>query len=172
MVPQDLAPTHSKGHPTEHPQSEEEAILKAQQFDLIYAQSGYLYTIILDAPHLGTSYRDALGASHAVDGIIGSISHQPQYRSTPPTIIPQPSKTVSVSYQNQTLNYARMMSQSGATTSYAQPTPLQQAQALAWSTQQYAGQIPTFVAPPPTQIYYASLLQVVQAPTPTPPAPL
>ena len=51
-----------------------EAILKAQQFDLIYAQSGYLYTVIPDAPHLGTSYGYASGASQAADGIIGSVS--------------------------------------------------------------------------------------------------
>ena len=62
---------------SEHPQSEEEAILKAQQFDLIYAQSGYLYTVIPDAPRVGTSYRDALGASCVAYGIIGSFSHQP-----------------------------------------------------------------------------------------------
>jgi hypothetical protein len=32
------------------PQSEEEAISKAQQYDLIYAQSGYLYTVLPDLP--------------------------------------------------------------------------------------------------------------------------
>ena len=31
------------------PQTEEEAINKAQQYDLIYAQSGYLYTVIPNA---------------------------------------------------------------------------------------------------------------------------
>ena len=62
---------------SEHPQSEEEAILKAQQFDLIYAQSGYLYIVIPDAPRPSTSYCDALGASHAADGIIGLVSQQP-----------------------------------------------------------------------------------------------
>jgi hypothetical protein len=36
------------------PQSEEEAISKAQQFDLIYAQSGYLYTVLPDAPQTHT----------------------------------------------------------------------------------------------------------------------
>ena len=51
-----LLPPISKDVASERPQSKEEAILKAQQFDLIYAQSGYLYTIILDAPHAGTSY--------------------------------------------------------------------------------------------------------------------
>ena len=69
-----LLPPIAKDVASECPQYEEEAILKAQQFDLIYAQFGYLYTIILDAPLPGTSYHDALGASHAADGIIGSVS--------------------------------------------------------------------------------------------------
>jgi len=34
------------------PQSEEEAISKAQQLDLIYNQSGYIYHVLLDASHL------------------------------------------------------------------------------------------------------------------------
>ena len=72
-----LLPPIEKDVASERPQSEEEAILKAQQFDIIYAQSGYLYIVIPDAPRAGTSYRDALGASHAIDGIIGSVSHQP-----------------------------------------------------------------------------------------------
>ena len=107
----------------EHPQCKEEAILKAQQFDLIYAQSRYLYTVILDAPCPSTSYRDAPGESHVADDIIGSVSQQPQPRLTPPTITLQPSNTASVAYQNQALDYARMMSQAEATTSYAQPMP-------------------------------------------------
>ena len=42
-----LLPIIAKDVASERPQSEEEAILKSQQFDLIYAQSGYLYTIYL-----------------------------------------------------------------------------------------------------------------------------
>ena len=72
-----LIPPITKDITFERPQIEEEAILKAQQFDLIYAQSGYLYTIIPDAPRAGTSYQDAPGESHGVDGIIGFVSHQP-----------------------------------------------------------------------------------------------
>ena len=92
------------------PQFEEEAILKAQQFDLIYAHPGYLYTIILDTPHPDTSYRNAPGASHAADGIIGLVSQQPQHLLTPPAIPPQLRNTASVAYQNKTLDYARIMS--------------------------------------------------------------
>ena len=69
-----LLPPIAKDVASERPQSEEEAILKAQQFDLIYAQSGYLYTIIPDAPHASTYFHDTSGASHAMDGIIGSVS--------------------------------------------------------------------------------------------------
>ena len=105
-----LLPPIAKDFASECPQFEEEAILKAQPFDLIYAQYGYLYTVIPYAPHVGTSYQDAPREYHAVDGIIGSVSHQPQHRPIPPTILPQPSNTASVSYQNQTLDYTRMMS--------------------------------------------------------------
>ena len=105
-----LLPPIAKDVASKCPQFEEEAILKAQQFDLIYTQSGYLYTIVPDAPHPGTSYRNALGASHAADGIIGSVSQQPQHHPTPPTVPPQLSNIASVAYQNQTLDYAKMMS--------------------------------------------------------------
>ena len=69
-----LLPPISKDVAFECPHSEEEAILKSQLFDLIHAQPGYLYTVIPDAPHASSSYRDAPGASHAADDIIGSIS--------------------------------------------------------------------------------------------------
>ena len=84
-----LLPPIAKDVASECPQSEEEAILKSQQFDLTYSQSRYLYTIIPDVPRPSTSYRDAPGASHTADGIIGSISQQPQHRPTPPAITPQ-----------------------------------------------------------------------------------
>jgi hypothetical protein len=44
-----LFPLIAKDVATTMPQSEEEAITKAQHFDLIYSQSGYLYTCS-DAP--------------------------------------------------------------------------------------------------------------------------
>jgi hypothetical protein len=50
--------------------TEEEAIFKSQQLDLIYAQSGMLYEIIPDAPWLNYDPRQNLGPH--VDGIIGS----------------------------------------------------------------------------------------------------
>jgi hypothetical protein len=40
----------SKDVASTFPQLEEEAISKAQHFDLIYAKSGYLYTVLPDAP--------------------------------------------------------------------------------------------------------------------------
>ena len=105
-----LLPPIEKDVTSKHPQSEEEAILKAQQFDLIYAHSRYLYIVIPDAPRPSTSYHDAPGASHAADDIIGSVSQPPQPRSTPPVAPSQPSNTANVSYQNQASDYTRMMS--------------------------------------------------------------
>ena len=72
-----LLPPITKDIASECPQSKEEAILKAQQFDLIYSQSGYLYTVIPDSPRLSTSYYNAPGASHTANDIIGSVSQQP-----------------------------------------------------------------------------------------------
>ena len=43
---------------------------------------------------------------------------------------------------------------------------------MACPTQQYVGKMPTFVALPPPQIYYAPLVQPVQSPTPAQPTPL
>ena len=69
-----LIPPISKDISFEHPQYKEEAILKAQQFDLIYAQPRYLYTIIPCAPYVGTSHQDALRESHVVYGIIEGVA--------------------------------------------------------------------------------------------------
>jgi hypothetical protein len=52
--------------------SEEEAIFRAQQFDLIYAQSGMLYHLLLDAPQSTHDPRQSLGP-HA-NGIMGSTN--------------------------------------------------------------------------------------------------
>jgi hypothetical protein len=54
------------------PNNEEEVIQKAQQYDLIYAQSWYLYSIILDAP---CSQFSELSTSHAVDVVITYALH-------------------------------------------------------------------------------------------------
>ena len=45
-----LLPPIAKDIASERPWTKEEAILKAQRFDMIYAQSSYLYTVILDDP--------------------------------------------------------------------------------------------------------------------------
>ena len=45
-----LVPQLSKDVATSRIFSEEEAIMRAQQFELIYSQSGLLYTILPDAP--------------------------------------------------------------------------------------------------------------------------
>jgi hypothetical protein len=57
------------------PQSEEEAISKTQQFELIYAQSGYLYMLLSDAPILVPFDQDKPGMSHSADGLIGNTTH-------------------------------------------------------------------------------------------------
>ena len=55
------------------PQTEEAALQIALKYDLIYAQSGYVYTVLPDIPRPGGA--NAPGASHSTDGIVGALSH-------------------------------------------------------------------------------------------------
>jgi hypothetical protein len=66
-------------------QSEEEAINKSQQFDLIYSQSGYFYTVLLDAPRPIPFGQDKPGMCHAADGLISSMTHHNPYDHPSPT---------------------------------------------------------------------------------------
>jgi hypothetical protein len=66
------------------PQSEEEAISKAQQYDLIYAQSGYLYTVLPDLPKPVPFGQDKPGMSHSADGLIGTTTHHGPPPHPPP----------------------------------------------------------------------------------------
>jgi hypothetical protein len=67
-----LQPPISKDIATSRVTSREEAIFKAQQLDLIYAQSRMLYEILSDAPRSNYDPRQNLGP-HA-DGILGSAN--------------------------------------------------------------------------------------------------
>jgi hypothetical protein len=69
---------------TTFPQSEEEAINKAQQFELIYSQSGYLYTVLPDTPRPMPFGQDKPGMSHSVDGLIGTTTHHNSHPQQPP----------------------------------------------------------------------------------------
>jgi hypothetical protein len=71
------------------PQSEQEAINKAQQFNIIYAQSGNLYTVLIDAPRPVPFGQNKPGMSHVVDGLIGTTTHHNPY-SQPPAMYGAP----------------------------------------------------------------------------------
>jgi hypothetical protein len=66
------------------PQYEEETIRKAQQFDLIYAQSSYLYKVIPDAPRPILFGQNKPEMSHAIDTLIGTMTHHIPYIQPPP----------------------------------------------------------------------------------------
>jgi hypothetical protein len=51
--------------------SEEDAIMRGQQLELIYSQSGLLYEILPDAPHSILDKTRQKAGPHA-DGIVGS----------------------------------------------------------------------------------------------------
>jgi hypothetical protein len=69
---------------TTFPQSKEEAINKAQQFELFYSQSKYLYMVPPDALRLVPFGQDNPGMSHSADGLIGTTTHHnPHPEQTP-----------------------------------------------------------------------------------------
>jgi hypothetical protein len=71
-----LVPQLSKDIATSGVFFEEDAIMRAQQFELIYSQSSLLYNILPDAPHsILDKTRQRVGP-HA-DGIIGSAQTKP-----------------------------------------------------------------------------------------------
>ena len=73
MVPQkSLLSYISKDVSTSGVTNEEEAILLAQQLDLIYSHSGILYEIILEAPRPTHNVEKPKPRLH-VDGVVGSM---------------------------------------------------------------------------------------------------
>ena len=66
-----LFPSIGKDVESHFPQTKEEALQVALKYDLIYAQSRYVYTILPDLPRPGDA--KAPGTSHATDGIIGTL---------------------------------------------------------------------------------------------------
>jgi len=75
--PRSLFSPIAKDVASHFPQTKEEALQTALRYDLIFSQSGYVYTAILDPPHRGGA--NAPGESHAADDINGSISHPSPY---------------------------------------------------------------------------------------------
>ena len=57
-------------------QNEEQAIFRAQELDLIYAQSGLLYEIIPNAPR--SSFDPKVKPGPHADGIVGCASAKPR----------------------------------------------------------------------------------------------
>jgi hypothetical protein len=84
-TPQQRLDWFTKDVATTIPQTEDEAITKAQQFDLIYSQLRYLYTMLPNAPLPLPFHQDKPGASHTVGGLIGSMAHFKPYAQPIPT---------------------------------------------------------------------------------------
>jgi hypothetical protein len=71
-----LVPQLSKDIATSGVFSEEDAIMRAQQFELIYSQSSLLYNILPDAPRSILDKTRKRVGPHA-DGIVGSTQTKP-----------------------------------------------------------------------------------------------
>jgi hypothetical protein len=80
-----LIPVIFNGVESTFPQSKEESISKAQQFYLIYPQSGYLNKIFPDAARPLPFGQDKPGVSHAANELIGSMTHLNPYDHPSPT---------------------------------------------------------------------------------------
>jgi hypothetical protein len=76
-----LVPQLSKDVATSGVFSEEEAIMRAQQFELIYSQSGLLYQILPEAPRSILDKTRQRAGPHA-DGIVGSAQTKPAEQLT------------------------------------------------------------------------------------------
>jgi hypothetical protein len=76
-----LVPQLSKGIATSRVFSEENAIMRAQQLELIYSQSILLYEILLDAPRSILDKTKQRFGPH-VDGIVGSAQTKPAKKLT------------------------------------------------------------------------------------------
>jgi hypothetical protein len=76
-----LVPQLSKDVATSGVFSEEEAIMRAQQFELIYSQSGLLYNILPDAPR-SILDKTRQRAGPRADGIVGSAQTKPAEKLT------------------------------------------------------------------------------------------
>ena len=68
-----LLPPIGKDVALHFPQTEEAGLQLALKYDLIYAQTGYVYTVLPDLPRLGDA--NAPGAPHVADNMVGAISH-------------------------------------------------------------------------------------------------
>jgi hypothetical protein len=66
------------------PQSKDQSINKTQKFDLIYGQSGYLCTILPDAPRPLPFGQDKPRMSHLADGLISTMTNHNHYNQPPP----------------------------------------------------------------------------------------
>jgi hypothetical protein len=76
-----LVPQLSKDIATSRVFSEEDAIMRAQQFELIYSQSGLLYNILPDAPRSILDKTRQRAGPHA-DGIVSSAQTKPAEQLT------------------------------------------------------------------------------------------
>ena len=70
-----LLPYIVKDVSTSKLKNEDQAIFRAQQLDLIYAQFGILYEIILNAPH--SNFDPKFKPRPHLNGIVGSTSRKP-----------------------------------------------------------------------------------------------
>jgi len=104
------------------PHTKEDALYIALKYDLIYDESGYVYTFLPDLPQ--PSVTNVPRASDAIDNIIGSLSHpQPPPYPQVPMSYGQPMRGTSSTYTYPTPDPSCANSYQSASTSYTYPHP-------------------------------------------------
>lgn len=73
--PKSLLPPDVKDSTLSMPQNDDDTILKSFFCDMLYAQSGYFYIVLLNASHHTTAWAPTLSTSHLSNRIIGSVHH-------------------------------------------------------------------------------------------------
>ena len=120
-----------------------------------------------DAPRVGSLRCDTSGASHATNGVIGSITKHPYLYKAPPSMPPHFGNTPSVSQPGYTPEFSRTVTQSRATPSYVSPAHVPHVHGLNFLAPTCNGQIVGFASFPATLTYYPPHVPPTLAPIPT-----
>lgn len=150
------------------PQFEREALQIALKFDMIYAQLGYVYIVIPDLPWRGVA--NTSGASHAIGGIVGTLSH-PQAYAPPHKSYGQPQRGTSSIYNYPSPNPPHGNPYSSPSKPYAYPHMHQQMprSTVAMLAYTNVAPYPYYKYAQPSALAPSSLAP--QPPMPSPPQP-
>ena len=138
----------------------EEFIHTAQQYDLIYSYSRFLYTILPNAPHSCSGDLSTPMESHATDGLIRSMSHTYPHPNPPKCSVygnPHGGLNTSYGYPNPPQYSSHSTSKLGTSTTYLDPHAYTHVHGIACNVIFYGGVVmktyyPFLIPPPGTSV--------------------